>query len=279
MIIGRVFSACLKMRKNTLKAAFPATQNTRMRAPYLPTPSPERNPPIARGALSVAAFTLVELVIVLGIILLMLGFAAPSVVGILKGKRVEQALAVVSDVLERSRMEAMSQNSYIWAGICNITKQDPENKSGQDELWLITFRNKNGDNRIPSDVLSMSMLPNSALRRVEGVNLVAKDKLPERVLALYPTTAKDFIGEPVSKVPLKWAGAGTAGSKSFDRLILFTPRGEAILETGLTDLPVPPPYLWLGLSRTNNGEPAPSEKDMAAVLVSGFSGRVTLVRP
>lgn len=262
-----------------MKAALPANQNTRMRAPYLSTQSPERKPSMARGVSSLAAFTLVELVIVLGIVLLMLGFAAPSVVGILKGKRVEQALAVVSDVLERSRMEAMSQNSYIWAGLCNVSKQDPDNKSGQDELWLITFRNKNGDNRIPSDAMSMAMLPNSALRRVEGVNLIAKDKLPERVLALYPSTAKDFIVEPVSKASLKWAGAGNAGAKSFDRIILFTPRGEAILETGSTELPVPPPYLWLGLSRTNNGEPAPSEKDMAAVLVSGFSGRVTLVRP
>lgn len=256
--------------------ALPANQNTRMRASH---PSPENIPSPAQRRFSTGAFTLVELVIVLGIVLLMLGFAAPSVVGILKGKRVEQALAAVSDVLERSRMEAMSQNSYIWAGLYNLSKQDPENRSGQDELWLITFRNKNGDNRIPSNPVSMTMLPNSALRRVEGVHIIAKDKLPERVTALFPATAKDFMSEPVSTSILKWAGAGAQAPRDFNRIILFTPRGEAILETGATDLPNPDPYLWLGLSRTHNGEPAPSEKDMGAVLVSGFSGRVTLVRP
>ena len=242
-------------------------------------PTPENRPSSAQRRFSSGAFTLVELVIVLGIVLLMLGFAAPSVVGILKGKRVEQALAAISDVLERSRMEAMSQNSYIWAGLCNISKEDPENRSGQDELWLLTFRNKSGENRIPTDSLSMNMLPNSALRRVEGVNLVTKDKLPDRVVALFPATAKDFIAELPLKTALKWAGSGPSMARDFNRIILFTPRGEAILETGSTDLPVPDPYLWLGLSRTNNGQPAPAEKDMAAVLVSGFSGRVTLVRP
>jgi len=256
--------------------ALPANQNTRMRASH---PSPENRPSSRQRRLSTEAFTLVELVIVLGIVLLMLGFAAPSVVGILKGKRVEQALSAVSDVLERSRMEAMSQNSYVWAGLCNISKTDPQNRSGQDELWLLTFRNKNGDNRIPSDSLSMNMLPNSALRRVEGVNLITRDKLPDRVVALFPATAKDFIGEIPLKTGLKWAGSGPSMARNFDRIILFTPRGEAILETGSPELPTPDPYLWLGLSRTNNGVPAPSEKDMAAVLVSGFSGRVTLVRP
>jgi Tfp pilus assembly protein FimT len=258
------------------KDALPANQNTSMRAPLLP-PKHAQHPPQKAG--SSAAFTLVELVIVLGIVLLMLGFAAPSVVGILKGKRVEQALAAVSDMLERSRMEAMSQNTYVWAGLCNISKQDPENRSGQDELWLLTFRNKNGDSRIPDDQLSPDMLPNSALRRVEGVNMIAREKLPERVAALFPSTGKDFVEEPPLKTGLRWAGAGPSTGRYFTRIILFTPRGEAILETGSTELPSPHPYLWLGLSRTNNGEPAPSEKDMAAVLVSGFSGRVTLVRP
>ncbi len=234
-----------------------------------------QRPIASTEALNRAGFTLIELVVVLGIILLMLGFAAPGIVGILRGKKVEQALSTVSDVLERTRMEAMTQNTYLWAGLANVPRS--ASTSGQDELWVITFKGKNGENRIPTD--EQSVLPASALRRVEGVSLIVKDKLPERVSTLFPSTAKDFAAETVSATPLKWAGASAKGAMSFERLILFTPRGEAILENGTPEMGVPDPYLWLGLSKTVGGEVAPAEKDMAAVLISGFSGRVTLVRP
>jgi hypothetical protein len=67
---------------------------------------------------------------------------------------------------------------------------------------------------------------------------------------------------------------------TFNRLVLFTPRGEALLETGGTGaLPVPEQYLAFCLARTLDGNLIPKEKDVAAVLISGISGRVSVVRP
>jgi type II secretory pathway pseudopilin PulG len=217
---------------------------------------------------------LVEIVVVLGIILMILGFAAPAVVGILRGKKVEQALAVVSDALERTRMEAVTQNTYIWAGLANVPLV--ESLSGQDELWLLSFRGKTGEARIPAD--TTAILPAGALRRIEGITLVPKASLPDRLSALFPKGAKDFIAETPSSKPLNWAGTSGSGARTFDRLILFTPRGEALLETGNNDIPVPDAYLWMGLSRTRNGQVAPGEKDVAAVSISGLTGRVLSVR-
>jgi len=77
-------------------------------------------------------FTLVEIMVVLGIIIMILGFTAPAVVGILRGKKVEQALSAVSDVLERARIEAITQNTYLWVGFVNIDLVSSGN--GQDEL-------------------------------------------------------------------------------------------------------------------------------------------------
>ena len=91
--------------------------------------------------------------------------------------------------------------------------------------------------------------------------------------------SSDFNAESVSSKALTWAGAGASGAKDFDRLILFTPRGEALIETGNTDMPPPQAYLWLGLSKTNQGSVAPNEKDCAALSVSGLTGRVLVVRP
>lgn len=219
-------------------------------------------------------FTLVELIIVLGIILMILGFTAPAVVGILRGRKVEQALSIVSDALERARGEAVTQNTYLWTGFLNVPPAD--SVSGQDELWILTFKSKTGESRISDPA---TILPFGPLRRVEGSSLVNKDKLPGNLSSLMPQGSSDFNAESVSSKALKWAGAGSSGSKNFDRLIVFTPRGEALIETGDLDLPSPQAYLWLGLSKTTQGSVAPNEKDCAALSVSGLTGRVLVVRP
>ena len=212
----------------------------------------------------------------LGIILLMLGFAAPSVVGILKGRKIEQALSAVSAVLEKARMDATVQNTYIWAGLLNVDSS--KTTSGQDELWIMTFKGKSGENRVPAE--PTGALPTSALQRVEGISIVPLDSLPKSVTDLVPTTAVDFQGAPESKMPLTWQGVGKTGQVTFNKLLLFTPRGEALLENGIDqNLPVPQPYFLLGLSRTVKGKVVPAEKDLAAVLVAGITGRVTSVRP
>ena len=75
----------------------------------------------------VSGFTLIELVMVMAIMLMVLGFAAPSVVGILKGKKIEQALSTVTGVLEQARMEAareerrradLQRQVWVCVGVC-----------------------------------------------------------------------------------------------------------------------------------------------------------------
>jgi prepilin-type N-terminal cleavage/methylation domain-containing protein len=224
----------------------------------------------------VSGFTLIELVMVMAIMLLVLGFAAPSVVGILKGKKIEQALSTVTGVLEQARMEAATQNAYLWTGFLNVAAKD--SKSGVDELWLMTFRGKSGESRIPS--VAENVLPVTALQRVEGVNMVEALKLPDLVKALLPATYKDVAVATKSETKLTWKGTAASGAKEFDRILLFTPRGEALWETGsATVLPLSEPNFVVGLARTQNGAVAPNERDMAIVIVAGVTGRVSVGRP
>jgi prepilin-type N-terminal cleavage/methylation domain-containing protein len=230
--------------------------------------------PKARSGAS--GFTLIELVMVMAIMLMVLGFAAPSVVGILKGKKIEQALSTVTGVLEQARMDAATQNAYLWTGFLNIAAKD--SKSGVDELWLMTFRGKSGESRIPAS--AADILPVSALQRVEGVNMVEVDKLPDRVKALLPPTYKDVTSATKSETKITWKGTTASGAKDFERILLFTPRGEALWETGSpTVLPLSEPSFVVGLARTQNGTVASNEKDMAFVLVAGVTGRVSVGRP
>jgi len=222
-------------------------------------------------------FSLTELMVVMGIIAMILGFAAPSIVGVLKGKKVEQAIGALSGILESARMDAITQNSYYWTGVAAVPKSKPTT-SGQDELWVMTFRATKGESRVPTD--SKSIIPTSALQRIEGVGLVKKAELPSVVAGAVPDTAVDMSATPASSTTLKWGGAGGTGEMTFDKLVLFTPRGEALLETGSAGaLPLPEQYLLFGLGRTVEGKLVQNEKDLAAVLISGITGRVNVVRP
>ena len=199
-------------------------------SPYcFPEFSPMRAQHPSRG--DRCGFSLTELIVVMGIISMILGFAAPAIVGVLKGKKVEQAVGALTGILETARMDAITQNAYYWTGVASVKKSAPT-ASGQDELWVMTFRGTQGENRVPAD--PASVVPTSILRRIEGVGLVPLGSLPPAVTDQVPNTAMDMAGASPSTTSLSWGGAGGTGAMTFNRLVLFTPRGEALLETGGT---------------------------------------------
>ncbi len=214
---------------------------------------------------------------VMSIILMVLGFAAPSLVGVLKGKKVEQALTSVVATLEQARLDATTQNTYIWAGFLNVPAS--ESASGQDELWMMSFRGASGEKRVqPAD--SGKMLPLTVVQKVEGVGMVSLEKLPDLLKNRLPSPVTDMVEAKVSARALVWKGVGSEKDKEFVRLVLFTPQGEALWESGEgTALPLPQPYFAMGLSRTLRGSVADGEKDMGVVILTGVTGRVSVERP
>lgn len=228
-------------------------------------------------------FTLIELVVVLGIIIMILGFATPGIIGIMRGKKVEQGVAAVIDILERTRVEAMTKNTYIWVGMANLP--DTQTPSGVNELWLISFKSKNGEKRLSET--AESLIPNSSLRRVEGVAMFPQDKLPDVIVKKCPASAKDPLTQTPSKISFKWTISNSMSTVEFNRLILFTPRGETLLETGETIMPPPEGYILISLGRSTRGDvsavktmgTSTGEKDMAAVMISGLTGRISTMRP
>lgn len=225
---------------------------------------------------------MVELMLVLGIILMILGLVAPSMGGILKGKKIEQAIASVNTALESARMEAISQNSYVWVGVLNVAPANAS--SGQDELWLLNFKSTApSPSRVPTESSGGKSIPVSPLTRIEGVSMVKVDTLPKTVFDVLPLTAQDpnadLSAAEDSATPIYWTNGDKKKDTTFTKLVLFTPRGEAIRDSGTLDLPSPAPYICIGLAQTINGRMPPTTKDAAAVIVSGFSGRISTIRP
>jgi hypothetical protein len=79
---------------------------------------------------------------------------------------------------------------------------------------------------------------------------------------------------------VNWAGNVDTGPVVFDRLVRFSPRGEAMWENGMDDgRLLAQPYFTYAIGRTIRGKPLPNDGDIAAVLLGGFTGRVNVVRP
>ncbi|MEK0446537.1 MAG: hypothetical protein RLZZ399_1858 [Verrucomicrobiota bacterium] len=222
-------------------------------------------------------FTLIELMLVIGVMLILLGIVAPSMTGVLKGKKIEQALTTTAATLEAARMEALSQNAYVWVGFLNVPPLQSPSK--QDELWIMNFRVKPESNRPPSEISTANGYPVSALQRTEGVSLISGEKLPKAIregfLDPLAPAPLDLNAEGDARGLFSWKMANRSEAFTFSKLICFTPRGEAIVDYGESTLPPPQPLISICLAQTLNGKVPLDTKDGALLLVSGFNGRVS----
>ena len=66
------------------------------------------------------AFSLVELLFVIAILILILSFLVPSISGIKNAGDLSSATYVISDVLAGARASAIAQNTYVWVGLAEV---------------------------------------------------------------------------------------------------------------------------------------------------------------
>jgi Tfp pilus assembly protein FimT len=222
----------------------------------------------------------------ISVMLLILSFAAPSLTGILKGKKQDQAVAALEAILEGARMESVTQNTYVWVAFKNCAFSDnPPTPSGEDEVWVMAFRGRSGENKVTLAAGSQ-MMPVGTFRRLTGVNFLTLDRLPEalrnRLQEQSNQTALkgDVMVLQPSQFKVNWAGNIDTGPVTFDRVLRFTPRGEVMWEHGMEGVSHQgQPYFTMGVARTMRGSPLLNDGDVAAVLLGGFTGRVSVLRP
>jgi len=67
------------------------------------------------------AVTIMELLLVIAIISTLAGVAMPAVSGLMRGQNMTRNVFSIRGALEEARVTAMSQNTFVWLGLCEKT--------------------------------------------------------------------------------------------------------------------------------------------------------------
>src|SRR5437870_3915013 len=259
--------------------------------------------PAARGELRklsqaerVSAFTLVELLIVIGIIGVLLVLIAPAFTSIKSGTDVTSAAYTIKGALDTARTYAKANNTYTWVGFKEVdVSQDASVSpqiSGTGRVAIAIVASKDGTRGY--DITNPS-LPNPWTNYNNGGNLVAVCKLQylnNVHLAGALTNAGNMarpnvssnnyiIGlAPNSVTPFDWplGSALNSGQYSFKRVINFDPQGVARIQYS-TNTDSISPYTEIDLQQTHGTTVDANNPNVVAIQLSGIGGSVTIYRP
>ena len=207
-------------------------------------------------------FSLLELLVVIGLVALLSVMAVPAWNSMTGGSRFSQAAYDVSSLLELARSEAVSRKTYVWVGFQPMTNE------GNLEIRMAAVASRDGS---ATNTTAANLQGLTRVLRVPQAELSRWADLGSRTRALF--------GNQSSSVATNSAGLKfSIGPQNFTgRSITFTPKGEALLQGAATLDDGYVPYIDVSLRRTK-GTSVMTNSDDAAVIVEGGTGSVRLIR-
>ena len=234
---------------------------------------------------NVRGLTLIELLIVVGIIGLLMVLIAPAFTTIKGGNDVTSAAYTIKGVLETARTYAQANNTYTWVGFAgsigetvtgNVALVAVTSKDGTD---LGTSINQVG-NRV--DITT-------GLRRIGKVMRLDNAHIGDTGMPQpSPSPAPEFETRASVNVNYRLGASGSQYNSDyyfveqgtqFDRWIRFSPRGEAVVKGGSTQITQ---YAEVGLLPSHGTTLAatinPAIGNLVAVQISGLGGNIRIYR-
>jgi prepilin-type N-terminal cleavage/methylation domain-containing protein len=257
-----------------------------------PPTAAERRPESVRG------FTLLELLIVIGIIGLLLVLIAPAFTTIKGGTDVTSAAYTIKDVLDTARTYATANNTYTWVGFYEEDVSQPSISHGTDpctgcvgRVVMSIVASSDGTMLYTAPLTNLVTLPSGSLTQVgkltkiENVHLMVlpsptpTPSPPADTLDTRPTVAStgSYIGDtapPNSSLQFQYPLSSTQ-QYLFTKIIQFNPRGEGVIDNSNYAMA---PFSEIGVQPTHGTTVDTNSTNSIAIQFTGFSGSVKIYR-
>ncbi len=227
---------------------------------------------------SAAAFTLVELLVVLAIVALLLTLALPAVSSLQKSDSLNLATASLAGIFDEARTFAMANNTYVFVGVEEI-QFSPGGAgtpvAGTGRVAVQTFYSLDGT----MNLASSNLRGVSRLQVFDNIHLpssLATGSATTGTLAQRPSVPADCVvgsdSFPTASAPL------TSEGYTFNEVIAFDPQGRVHLPATTPEVGMQ--YLEIDLQQSNGSVPVPvaSAKNLSAIQIDGLTGSVTVYR-
>ena len=239
------------------------------------------------------AFTLIEMLVVMGIIALLMVLVAPAFTSLKSAGDVTDAAYTIKGVLEQARSYAMANNTYTWVGFYeeNTTASTPTNitppYSGVGRVLLASVFSVDGTKIYDESSDPAAQLPNNRisqvgkLTKIEGVHITdigtpiggSSDTLDGRSNLAYTSNFNRVSSDNANATKFRF----TAQGYTFYKAIRFSPSGEAnLLYQGSTYALTP--VGEIGIKPTHGTVVDGNTPNVVAIQLTGVGGSVKIYR-
>jgi len=237
-----------------------------------------------------AGFTLVELLIVIGIIAVLLVLIAPAFTTIKSAGDVTSAAYTIKGVLDTARTYAKANNTYTWVGFYEEDVSQPPTTVGVGRIVMSIVASKDGttvyDPNNPTTINPTKLIQVGKLTKIENVHLATfTDGLGTTGSTFDTRPAVTYQTPPnASLTPFQYPVGNPAPSAqyTFMKAIQFSPRGEAEIDNTNYTLKT---VAEVGIVQTRgNAAPTPSPGprqypgNVVAIQFTGVGGDVKIYR-
>lgn len=256
----------------------------------------------------ISAFTLVELLVVLGIVGLLLILIAPAFTYIKGGTDVTSAANTIKGVLDTARTYAKANNTYTWVGFYEEdVSQSSTNPAtaGIGRIVMSIVASKDGTMLYTTPLTSLVTLPSASLIQVGKLTKLANMHLktfpdptstpPPDSFNTRPTPGSSPWATPdlTARIGNDTTDPSTAVAPAnpllrfqyplsgttqypFAKIIQFSPRGEGVIDNGNYNFAS---ISEIGVEPTHGAAvPAPTPANIVALQFNSYAGDVKIYR-
>lgn len=250
-----------------------------------------------------AGFTLLELLIVIGIIAFLMILIAPAFTNIKSGGDVTSAAHTIKSVLDTARTYAKANNTYAWVGFYEEDVSQPSTNpptTGVGRLVMSIVASKDGTMlyTLPlTSLWTLDGLPPNPLTLIQVGKLVKIDNLHLKTFAAATATPPpdNFDTRPVASSTAQIGDLSPSNpylafhypvnispaQYTFTKVIQFNPRGESLVDnsTYFASGANLPRVSEIGVEPTHGASvPVSVPANVVAIQFTGFAGDVRIYR-